>query len=140
MSKGGVVEFGAGFALRLSGEPEQAGTLAADLERRFPEDTTFRTAYVPVLRALIALGRQDPARAIGELEPAGTYELAFLAGHEGFNGSMYAVYMRGLAYLEQHKGLEAAAEFEKVLKHRGIVLYDPIGAVCTVTLSRRLMC
>ena len=39
------------------------------------------------------------------------------------------VYVRGLAYLEQNKGLEAAAEFEKVLKHRGIVLYDPIATV-----------
>ena len=42
---------------------------------------------------------------------------------------MYAVYVRGLAYLEQRKSLEAAAEFEKVLNHRGIVVYDPIGAV-----------
>jgi tetratricopeptide (TPR) repeat protein len=129
LSKGGAVEYGAGFALGLAGEPARAGTLAADLEKRFPEDTTFRTAYVPVLRALDALGRHEPARAISALEPAATYELGFLEDHEGFNGSMYAVYVRGLAYLEQHKGLEAAAEFEKILKHRGIVLYDPIAAV-----------
>jgi serine/threonine protein kinase/tetratricopeptide (TPR) repeat protein len=129
LSKGGVVEFGAGFALGLSGAPAHAGALAADLEKRFPEDTTFRTACVPVLRALNALGRHEPAAAIAALELAATYELAFLASHEGFNGSMYAVYVRGLAYLEQRKGSEAAAEFEKILKHRGIVLYDPIGVV-----------
>jgi tetratricopeptide (TPR) repeat protein len=128
-SKAGIAEFGAGFALGLSGEPAYAETLAADIERRFPEDTSFRFAYVPVLRALIALSRHEPARAIAELEPAAAYELASLANHEGFNGSLYAVYVRGLAYLEQRKGLEAAAEFEKVLKHRGIVVYDPIGAV-----------
>jgi tetratricopeptide (TPR) repeat protein len=129
LSKGGVVEYGAGFALGLSGEPAQAEALAADIVRRFPEDTTFRFAYVPVLRALVALSRQQPARAITELEPAATYELASLGGHEGFNGSLYAVYVRGLAYLAQRKGSEAAAEFEKVLNHRGIVVYDPIGAV-----------
>jgi len=84
---------------------------------------------VPVLRALIALSRHESARALAELEPAATYELGSLADHEGFNGSLYVVYVRGLAYLEQHKGLEAAAEFEKVLNHRGIVVYDPIGAV-----------
>ena len=128
LSKGGVVEYGAAFALALSGEPSQAETLAADIERRFPEDTTFRFAYVPVLRALVALSRQQPARAIAELEPA-AYDLASLAGHEGFNGSLYTVYVRGLAYLEQRKGMEAAAEFEKVLNHRGTVVYDPIGAV-----------
>jgi tetratricopeptide (TPR) repeat protein len=129
VSRGGVGKFGAAFALGLSGDPAHAETLAADIERRFPEDTTFRFAYVPVLRALVALSRHEPARVIAELQPVATYELASLASHEGFNGSLYAVYVRGLAYLEQRKGLEAAAEFEKVLNHRGIVVYDPIGAV-----------
>src|SRR5215471_17339803 len=62
-----------------------------------------------LLRALVALSRQQPARAIAELEPA-AYDLASLAGHERFNGSLYTVYVRGLAYLEQRKGMEAAAE------------------------------
>jgi hypothetical protein len=129
LSKGGIVEFGAAFALALSGEPQRAETLAADIEKRFPEDTSFRFAYVPVLRALVALSRQEPARATAALEPTATYELASLADHEGFNGSLYGVYVRGLAYLEQRKGPEAATEFEKVVSHRGIVVYDPIGAV-----------
>jgi hypothetical protein len=129
LSKGGVVEYGAAFALGLSGEPAQAEALAADIARHSPEDTTFRFSYVPVLRALVALSRQQPARALAELEPAAVYELASLAGHEGFNGSLYTVYVRGLVYLAERKGMEAAAEFEKVLNHRGIVVYDPIGAV-----------
>ncbi len=129
LSRGGVVEYAAAFALGLSGEPAQAEALAADIARRFPEDTTFRFANVPALRALVALSRQQPARAITELEPAAAYELASLASHEGFNGSLYTVYLRGLAYLAQRKGSDAAAEFEKVLSHRGIVVYDPIGAV-----------
>ena len=129
LSKGGIVEYGAAFALAFSGEPSKAEALAADIERRFPEDTTFRFTYVPTLRALVALGHQQPARAITDLEPAAAYELACLSNHEGFNGSLYTVYVRGLAYLAQRKGLEAAAEFEKILKHRGIVSYDPIGAI-----------
>jgi len=129
LSKGGVVEYGAGFALGLSGEPVEAEALAADIARRFPENTTFRFSYVPVLRALGALSREQPTRALAELEPAAIYERASLAGHEGFNSSLYAVYVRGLAYLAQRKGSEAATEFEKVLNHRSIVLYDPIGAV-----------
>ena len=30
-----------------------------------------------------------------------------------------AVYVRGLAYLGMHKGAEAAAEFQKIVDHRG---------------------
>jgi tetratricopeptide (TPR) repeat protein len=30
-----------------------------------------------------------------------------------------AVYLRGLAYLDLHEGAEAAAEFEKILDHKG---------------------
>lgn len=63
------------------------------------------------------------------MEPAAPYELASLSNHEGFNGSLYAIYVRGLAYLDQRDGVKAAAEFEKILQHRGIVVYDPIGAV-----------
>jgi eukaryotic-like serine/threonine-protein kinase len=127
MSKGGIVAFGAGFALGVSGDFAQVEGIAADLGKRFPEDTTFRFAYVPVLRGLAALSRHEPAKAIAELQPATTYELACLSSHEGFNGSLYAVYVRGLAYLEQRKGAEAAAEFQKILHHRGIVVHDPIG-------------
>ncbi|MDQ6698653.1 MAG: hypothetical protein M3Z36_00535, partial [Acidobacteriota bacterium] len=129
LSHGGVVEFGAGFALALLGEPARVETVVADLEKRFPEDTAFRFTYVPLLRALISLSRHNSAQAIAELEPTAAYELASQNGHEGFNGSLYPVYVRGLTYLEQRNGADAAAEFRKILDHRGIVLYDPIGAV-----------
>jgi hypothetical protein len=47
----------------------------------------------------------------------------------GSFGALYPVYVRGEAYLASHKGAEAAAEFQKVLDHRGIVAGDPIGAL-----------
>ena len=54
----------------------------------------------------------------------------------GFFGMLYPVYMRGQAYLAAHKGVEAAAEFQKILDHRGIVVSDPIGALAHVQLGR----
>lgn len=129
MSRTGVVEYGAGIALGVAGGVAEVEALAADIEKRYPEDTTFRLNYAPVLRALADLNRHDPARAIADLQPAATYELASLGNHEGFNGSLYGVYVRGLAYLDQGDGGKAAAEFQKILSHRGIVTYDPIGAV-----------
>jgi tetratricopeptide (TPR) repeat protein len=137
LSKGGVVEYGSGFALGLAGGVADVEMQAADIEKR-PEDTTFRFSCAPVLRALADLNRHDPARAIARLEPAAAYELASLGNHEGFNGSLYAIYVRGLAYLDQRDGSRAAAEFDKILKHRGIVQYDPIGAISRWRLGQAL--
>ena len=40
------------------------------------------------------------------------------------------------AYLAAHQGAEAAAEFQKILDHRGIVVSDPIGALAHLQLGR----
>ena len=44
--------------------------------------------------------------------------------------------MRGEAYLSTQKGNEAAAEFQKILDHRGIVLNEPIGALAHLQIGR----
>ena len=51
-------------------------------------------------------------------------------------GGLYTAYVRGEAYLAAGRGQEAAAEFQKVLNHRGIVLADPIGALAYLQLGR----
>jgi tetratricopeptide (TPR) repeat protein len=50
--------------------------------------------------------------------------------------NLYPVYVRGEAYLAARKGSEAAAEFQKILDHRGIVLNEPIGALAHLQLGR----
>jgi hypothetical protein len=49
---------------------------------------------------------------------------------------MYPVYVRGEAYLPGQKNGEAAAEFQKILDHRGLVLADPMGARAQLELAR----
>jgi hypothetical protein len=46
------------------------------------------------------------------------------------------LYVRGSAFLVLHRGSEAAAEFQKILDHRGIVLNEPIGALAHLGLAR----
>ena len=46
------------------------------------------------------------------------------------------MYVRGEAYLAAHNGAEAAAEFRKILAHRGLVLNEPIGALAHLQLGR----
>jgi predicted Zn-dependent protease len=108
-----------------------------DLDRRFPEDTSVRFTYLPTLRALLSLHRGEPARALEQLQVSIPYEVATprSATHGNF-GAMYPVYFRGEAYLAQKQGQQAAAEFSKILSHRGVVANDPIGALARMQLAR----
>ncbi len=137
LSKGRDVEYGAAVALALAGESSKAKVLADDLARSFPEDTSVKFSYLPVLSALLSLNGHQPAKAIQQLDVAKPYELSFQgSGSEGFNASLYPVYIRGLAYLAAGKGIEAAAEFERILAHRGIVGSEPIGALSRFRLGQ----
>ena len=89
-----------------------------------------------MLRAVLALNDHDAPAAIELLQPAAPYELGWLCCSAGFTGSLYPIYVRGQAYLAARKGAEAAAEFQKILDHRGIVLADPIGAIARLQLGR----
>src|SRR5271157_1587194 len=137
LSNGRDIEYAAAFALALAGDFSRAQTLANDLERRFPEDTSVQFNYLPALHALLALKRGEPARAIELLQVNVPYELAVPAvDFNAFFGGLYPVYVRGLAYLAEHQGAKAAAEFQKILDHRGIVVSDPIGALAHLQLAR----
>ena len=139
-SKSRDAEYEAAFALALSGDASRSQGLTEDLSRRFPEDTIVRFTYVPTIRALVALNHNQPAKAVELLQTAISYEggtpieggSEFLLGA----GSLYPAYVRGLAYLASHHRAEAAAEFQKILDHRGVVLCDPIGALVHVQVAR----
>jgi tetratricopeptide (TPR) repeat protein len=90
-----------------------------------------------VLRAILALNRRQPSRAIEVLETAAPYELGTPRSNlQGFFGALYPVYVRGQAYLSAHQGAEAAAEFQKIIDHRGILVSDPVGALARLQLAR----
>lgn len=133
LSKNREVQSGAALALALSGESSRSQTLANDLEKRFPENTEVRFSNLPELRALLALNRGEPAKAIEALQVAVPYELGMPFS---FDGALYPVYIRGEAYLAVHQGAAAATEFQKILDHRGIVVSDPIGALAHLQLGR----
>jgi predicted Zn-dependent protease len=94
-----------------------------------------RFNYLPTLRAQIALNRDQPAEAIEVLQASVPYELGTLEAY-GYPQALLPVYVRGEAYLAAHRGPEAAAEFQKVLNHRGIVFNEPIGALAYLQLGR----
>ena len=131
------VEYGAAMTLALAGNSSQAQLMADDLEKNFPEDTSVKFSYLPVLRASLAINHRQYSQAIELLETAAPYELGTPRSNlQGFFGALYPIYMRGEAYLAVGRGTEAIAEFKKIVDHRGIVISDVIGALVHLQLAR----
>jgi eukaryotic-like serine/threonine-protein kinase len=129
LSTGTDVEALSAIALGLTGDTPQATRLAADLAKRFPEDTIVQFEYLPMIHAAAALQSGSANKALEALVPASPYEL-------GSTVNLYPVYLRGEAYLAAHQGSAAAAEFQKIIDHRGIVLNEPIGALAHLQIGR----
>ena len=140
LGRGREVDYAAAFALALSGDLPQSRALAEDLAREFPEDTSVQFMYLPTLRALLSLNTHDASAAIQALEAASLYDLALGGvGFIGRFGGLYPIYVRGQAYLAAHQPAQAAAEFQRILDHRSMVLVDPMDAMARLQLARALV-
>src|SRR5262249_58096496 len=117
----------------------RARALADDLAKTFPEDTSVQYLYLPTLRALFSLSAHDAAAALQSLQSASRFELGVGGiGVIGYFGKLYPIYVRGQAYLAAQQATEAAAEFQRILDHRSIVLVDPMDAMARLQLARAL--
>jgi hypothetical protein len=133
LSTGRDVQSISAITLGLAGDAAQATRLAADLSKRYPQDTLVQFLYLPMVRATIALQAGKGDAAIEALAPAAPYDLSAAPM------VVYPPYFRGQAYLAAHQGALAAAEFQKVLKYRAIEFGDPIGALANLGLARAYM-
>jgi len=129
LSTGPYVQFAAALALAFAGDAVRSQALADELGNRFPEHSIIQFNHLPTIRAQLALNRDDSSKAIEILQTAGPYELSD-------EGGLYPIYVRGEAYLAAHQASEAAAEFQKILGHSGIVVIEPIGALVHLQLGR----
>jgi len=134
LAPGRGIEALAALALARAGDVARAQKLAKKLNKDFPLNTLFQSYWLPAIRAAIELNRKNPTRSIELLQATASYELGdpepLLAG------TMYPVYLRGQAHLLANQAKEAAAEFQKIIDHRGIVLNFPLGALAHLQLAR----
>ena len=124
----------AALALARAGDTAGAEKLAAELDKTFPLDTLVQRYWLPTIRAGVALERKDPNRAIELLKVASTIELSSITAD--LTVFLCPVYLRGEAYLMLHDGNRAAAEFQKFIDHRGLVVNFPWGALARLGLAR----
>jgi len=124
----------AALALARSGDAVRAQKIAVTLNREFPDNTIVQGYWLRSIHAAIEINGNNLLKALEILRPAALYELG---QSQPFNlGTMYPVYLRGQAYLLTRQGKEAAAEFQKIIDDRGIVLNFFLGALARLGLAR----
>ena len=82
-----------------------------------------------------SLAQGNPQKALQVLQAAEPYELGYPT-ISSMTLNLYPVYVRGLAYLALKQGPGAAAEFQKILDHPGLVLNEPIGVLVRLGMAR----
>jgi len=129
------VEVEAALAFAMASDTARVESLAQDLGKRFPLDTQMQALWLPAIQAQLALDSKNPAAALTTLQAASAIELGniqFVAN----SSCLYDVYVRGEAYLAAGQGSAAAAEFQKILDHSGIVWNCWTGALAHLGVAR----
>ena len=123
------VELSAALALAHAGDTAHVEKLVASLNARYPLDTLMQSYWLPTIRAVSELQRDNALKAIELLRVAVPFDLSS-------QGELYAVYVRGLAYLAANQADNAGTEFQRVLDHRGVVMNAPWGSLAQLGLAR----
>lgn len=121
-------------ALGLAGDSVQTARLTHDLNSRFPQDTVVQSNLLPTIRLALVLRGGDAGKLTEALSVASPYELGQTSNSVTF--CLYPAYMRGAAFLAANQATRAAAEFQKILDHPGVVQNEPIGALAHLGLGR----
>jgi len=108
-----------------AGDLPQAEALATKLDRMGPEDTIEQKVHLPVIRSIIERGRGNALTAAEVLAEAEPYR-------QGFD----VPYRRAQAYLVAREYAKAAAEFEKIIDHRGWGWWPVYAPLAQLGLAR----
>ena len=133
LSSGRDVKVAAALALARIGDTPRAKALTEELKKNYPSNTLLNLYWLPTVNASVELRKANPSQALVDLESAIPYELG---GAGTFISYLYPVYVRGQAYLLAHDGTAAAAEFQKIADHRGIVQNFVTGALAHLQMAR----
>jgi hypothetical protein len=119
----------------MASDAARAESLAQDLNKRFPLDTQMQSLWLPAIQAQSALDRKNPVDALNRLQAAAPIELGQIVFVNNLS-CMYPTYVRGESYVAAGQGNAAAAEFQKILDHGGIVWNCWTGALAHLGVAR----
>ncbi len=126
----------AALAYATAGDTARAESMAQDLNRKYPLDTKVQSLCLSAIQGQTALNRKNPQSAIEALQKAtGDLEYGSIQFLQNVS-CLYPTYIRGQAYLAANQGKEAAAEFQKIIDHTGIVWNCWTGSLAHLGVAR----
>ena len=134
LAPGRDVQVIAALAEARAGNPNKAQQYVEELKKSNPSNTVLKLYWFPTVEAAIEIARGNAAQAIDSLQAAEPYETGEVPPSQV--ESLYPAFLRGQAYLLAHQGSAAAAEFQKMVDHPGMVQNFPTGALAHLGLAR----
>jgi eukaryotic-like serine/threonine-protein kinase len=130
------VQVEAALAYAMAGDTARAQSTAQSLNQRYPLDTQVQSLWLPAIQGQVALNRKAPDEAIEHLQlaspPIEYGQIAFISQIS----CLYPTYLRGQAHLAAGQGKEAAAEFQKIRDHSGMLWNCWTGALARLGVAR----
>jgi eukaryotic-like serine/threonine-protein kinase len=134
LSPGRDVEVLAALTQARTGNIKNAEKLVQELEKDYPSNTVLKLYWLPTIKAAIEMARGNSAQALDLLQAAAPYEMGTPPPFQC--ETLYPAYLRGETYLAAHQGASAAAEFQKLIDHPGMVENFPLGTLAHLELAR----
>jgi predicted Zn-dependent protease len=110
------------------GDLRQAQSLTDEGERKLPQNINPQATRLPTIRAAIELRRGNPAKAIELLQASSRYEPTLYP--------FWPTWLPGQAYLQLRQGARAAAEFQRIIEHRGWDPLSPLWSLAHLGMAR----
>ncbi len=123
---------GAATVLAAVGDLQKSAAIVASVEHEFPDNRFLQTVTIPQVKALQQFQKNQLSEAITTLEILRSRELGI--GPRGAGVS--PIFLRGIIYLKMRDGAKAAAEFKKILDHRGAAGFAPEYPLAHLNLAR----
>jgi eukaryotic-like serine/threonine-protein kinase len=125
----------AALALAMAGDTSRAESLAKDLDARYPLDTQMQMLWLPAIRAQQALNRKNSVAAVQTVPSDAPFQLGQITFATNIS-CMYSTYVSGHVLLAAGQSVSAAAQFQKILDHNGLVWNCWTGALAHLGLAR----
>ena len=124
----------AALVMARIGNSLKAISFAEQLDNDYPSNTFIQKYWLPIIHAETELHQDKAWQAVDTLNIVGPLDLA--APDALTISTLFPAYERGQAYLAAREGGKAAAEFQKLIDHPGMVLNFPLGALARLGLAR----